>query len=83
MQVRPADRALSALPPWITTVNVAVTYGQDVWEASYDVAASSFTGKCPAPVYYLDAAASTEELIRRVREDDNPMISSEYRSGRA
>jgi predicted ATPase len=64
--------ALSATPPWMVSVSVGGTHSEQSWETSYDINAGSFTGECPVPVHYLDATASTEDLIRRVREDDNP-----------
>lgn len=63
---------LPPVPPWIVNLHVAGTHDDQNWTTSYDLSTSTFSGHCPVEVYYLDAAASTEELIHMVRKDDNP-----------
>jgi hypothetical protein len=53
-------------------LQVSGSHAGQSWTTNYDVQAATFTGQCPAPVHYLDATASTEEIINLVRKDDNP-----------
>lgn len=70
-----ADKAhdsLPSVPPWMASIEVSGIHQGMSWSATYDVSSFRFSGSCPAPVYYLDAAASTEDLISKFRGDDNP-----------
>lgn len=64
--------SLPPVPPWMSLFQVEGTYKAQEWVAAYEPPTGALSGSCPAPVIYLDAAASTEILIARFRGDDNP-----------
>lgn len=64
--------SLPSIPLWIASIEVTGIHSGMAWNTTYNLSPRSFSGSCPASVYYLDAAASTEDLIKKFRGDDNP-----------
>jgi predicted ATPase len=66
------DAARNALnvPSWLREVSIDGRYQSKNWKATYKVSPEGFTGDCPAPVDFIDAARETGDLLSLYRSDN-------------